>query len=180
MSPIGTSISLSIYRKNSLQGDSVLSKIYEDFGVVTDFSENTMTIRKASEGLGEKSYDLINAPDIAQTIAVTCLGLGLKCDLTGLHTLKIKETDRLVALKNEMEKFGATVKITDRSLHLSPTETLKNGVSVATYHDHRMAMAFAPLALKTSFGVEDAMVVSKSYPTFWDDMKSIGFEISQD
>lgn len=107
--------------------------------------------------------DLRNSPDIAQTIAVTCLALGIECELTGLHTLKIKETDRLVALKTEIEKFGARVEITNDSLQLFPAKHLKEDVSVATYNDHRMAMAFAPLALKVPLNIEDAGVVSKSY-----------------
>ena len=103
----------------------------------------------------------------------------MSCDLTGLHTLKIKETDRLVALKNEIEKLGGSVKITDKSLHLSASNTINELVSIETYHDHRMAMAFAPMALKTAIIIEDAEVVSKSYPTFWDDLKSIGFKITK-
>jgi len=96
-----------------------------------------------------------------------------------LHTLKIKETDRLVALKIELEKLGGSVEITDKSLHLSASKRINSMVSIATYNDHRMAMAFAPLALKTSIIIEDAMVVSKSYPTFWEDLKSIGFKITE-
>ena len=123
------------------------------------------------------SFDLSNAPDIAQTIAVTSYGLGLECYLTGLHTLKIKETDRLVALKTELEKFGAEVLITDDSLHLKVSNTIKSDVTVATYNDHRMAMAFAPLGLTTTLDIENADVVSKSYPDFWSDLSSIGFTI---
>jgi 3-phosphoshikimate 1-carboxyvinyltransferase len=103
----------------------------------------------------------------------------MPCDLIGLHTLKINETDRLVALKIEIEKLGGAVKITDKSLHLSASKEITPMVSIATYNDHRMAMAFAPLALKTSIIIEDAMVGSKSYPTFWNDLESIGFEITE-
>ena len=116
---------------------------------------------------------------IAQTIAVTCLGLGIKCHLTGLHTLKIKETDRLLALKNEIEKLGGKISVTNDSLSLEESIFLKSDCEIATYNDHRMAMSFAPLALKTSLQIADPMVVSKSYPTFWDDLKSIGFKISK-
>ena len=125
------------------------------------------------------TLDLANAPDIAQTIAVSCFGLGLGCKLSGLHTLKIKETDRLEALKAELSKLGAVITVTDDSLHLSASKTIKEGVSIVTYHDHRMAMAFAPLALKTSIFIEDAMVVSKSYPDFWKDMKRLGLVVSE-
>lgn len=103
----------------------------------------------------------------------------MTCDLTGLHTLKIKETDRLVALKTEIEKLGGHVEITDTSLRLMASKSIKEFVPIATYHDHRMAMAFGPLALKTSLIIEDAEVVSKSYPTFWDDLESIGFQITK-
>ena len=119
--------------------------------------------------------ELNNAPDIAQTISVTCFGLGIGCHLTGLHTLKIKETDRLEALKTELSKLGAEISVTNDSLHLEPSTKINENISIATYQDHRMAMAFAPLALKTDIIIEDALVVSKSYPAFWEDLKSIGF-----
>ena len=179
LSETGTEITLSSYKKNSLQGDAVLTELYRYFGVETTFIENKIIIRKSSNKNQQISiqFDLSNAPDIAQTIAVTCLGLGLECHLIGLHTLKIKETDRLEALKTEMEKFGAKVEITEHSLHLYPNDQLSNHPTVATYNDHRMAMAFAPLALKTNLQIEDANVVSKSYPNFWEDLKIIGFQI---
>ena len=181
LSEIGTQISLSSYKKNSLQGDSVLAEIYQDFGVKTVFDEhNRMTISKVNceiQNLQPITYNLQQSPDIAQTIAVTCFGLGVGCKLTGLHTLKIKETDRLQALKNELEKLGASVTITDESLIIEPASTIKEDVTIKTYQDHRMAMAFAPLALKTSLIIEDAEVVSKSYPDFWEDLKALGFFI---
>lgn len=179
LSDVGTEITLSAYKENSLQGDSVLVDIYKHFGVSTVFKENALTLKKETLNIAPLTLNLTNAPDIAQTIAVTCFALGIPCDLTGLHTLKIKETDRLIALKSELEKLGGNVKITDKSLHLSASITIKEMVSIGTYHDHRMAMAFAPLALKTSLIIEDAMVVSKSYPTFWNDLKSIGFKITE-
>ncbi len=177
LSAVGTEITLAAYKQNSLQGDSVLVDIYKHFGVSTVFNKNTITLKKEKSNLEPLSLDLKNAPDIAQTIAVTCFALGIPCDLIGLHTLKIKETDRLVALKTEIEKLGGDVKITDKSLHLAASKDVKPMVSIATYNDHRMAMAFAPLALKTPIIIEDAMVVSKSYPTFWEDLKAIGFAV---
>ena len=179
LSEVGTEITLSAYKKNSLQGDSVLVDIYKHFGVSTVSNKNTITLKKEKSNLETLSLDLKNAPDIAQTIAVTCFAIGIPCDLIGLHTLKIKETDRLVALKTEIEKLGGDVKITDKSLHLAASKGIKPMVSIATYNDHRMAMAFAPLALKTPIVIEDAMVVSKSYPTFWDDLEAIGFNIDK-
>ena len=176
MSDVGTSITLSSYKQNSLQGDSALATIYKSFGVTTTFKDNSVTLKKAEEvSLDTQiNFDLKNAPDIAQTISVTAFGLGLECHLIGLHTLKIKETDRLVALKTEIEKLGGQVAITDNSLTLKKATNRKQNIAVATYNDHRMAMAFAPLALKVPIIIEDSKVVSKSYPTFWDDLAALG------
>lgn len=179
LSEIGTQISLSSYKKNSLQGDSVLVDIYKNFGVETTFNEdNSITIFKTKNcQLSIVSYQLNNSPDIAQTIAVTCFGLGIGCDLVGLHTLKIKETDRLEALKIELSKLGAEISVTDESLHLKPSTTISENIAIKTYQDHRMAMAFAPLALQVPIKINDAEVVSKSYPHFWNDLKRFGFTI---
>jgi 3-phosphoshikimate 1-carboxyvinyltransferase len=180
LSKIGTEITLSSYKKNSLQGDSALVEIYKNFGVETSFELNTIIIKKKNNyQLSIINYQLNNSPDIAQTIAVTCFGLGIGCYLTGLHTLKIKETDRLEALKTELSKLGASVSITNDSLTLESSFEIIENVAIKTYQDHRMAMAFAPLALKTSLIIEEAEVVSKSYPTFWEDLKSVGIQISQ-
>lgn len=180
LSEIGTEITLSAYKENSLQGDSVLATIYKDMGVETKFHNNQITLTKVANcQLSTVNYDLTNAPDIAQTIAVTCVGLGIGCHLTGLHTLKIKETDRLVALKNEIEKFGTSVEITDKTLTIDKVSSYNSNVSVDTYHDHRMAMAFAPLALRIGFTINEADVVSKSYPDFWEDLQNIGFSFTK-
>ncbi len=169
-------IELSNFRNDSLQGDSCLQEIYRHFGVISTFENDTLILKKRPCKKPKRIVeDLQNSPDIAQTIAVTCLALGVECELSGLHTLKIKETDRLEALKSEMEKFGAKVKVTHDNLQLFPPTTLKPDVSVATYNDHRMAMAFAPLSLKIPLNIQDAEVVSKSYPDFWQDMILLGF-----
>lgn len=174
LSPEAT-ITLNSYKKASLQGDAVLAKIYQHFGVKTVFKNESITLIKenTTKQLLPLSLDLKNAPDIAQTIAVTCFGLGISCDLSGLHTLKIKETDRLVALKNELEKLGGEVEITDKSLHLKASKIIRENILISTYHDHRMAMAFAPLILKTTLLIEDAEVVSKSYPDYWNDIEKL-------
>lgn len=168
-------ITLSSYKKTSLQGDSVLSEIYKNLGVETTFEKNTITLKNTAKLNPSELIDLnlIGAPDIAQTIAVTCFGLGLECFLTGLHTLKIKETDRLVALKTEIEKLGGNVEITNETLQLKVSTKINENIAIATYDDHRMAMAFAPLALKVPLQIEDSNVVSKSYPTFWKDFKQL-------
>jgi 3-phosphoshikimate 1-carboxyvinyltransferase len=172
-------IKLSSYKRESLQGDAALSGIYEKMGVQTTFRENSIILVK-KEGFKPKhqKIDLINSPDIAQTIAVTCFGLGIGCDLTGLHTLKIKETDRLTALQVELSKLGAIIKVTKDSLHLEPVQKISADVTVKTYQDHRMAMAFAPLALRVPIIFEDAEVVNKSYPDFWDDFAALGIKNS--
>jgi len=180
LAKVGTKISLSSYKHNSLQGDSVLSDIYKSFGVDTEFGEHEITLIKTDRKLSiENNFDLANAPDIAQTIAVTCFGLGVGCHLTGLHTLKIKETDRLVALDTELSKFGAPISVTDKTLTLLESEHINLEVTVDTYNDHRMAMAFAPLAMKTSLFVNDAEVVSKSYPDFWNDLEQLHFKVTE-
>ena len=169
-------ITLSTYKENSLQGDKVLMDIYEQLGVKSMIKNNTLYLQKQTFGFKPIQLDLSDAPDIAQTIAVTCYGLGVACDLTGLHTLKIKETDRLVALQNELSKLGAKIEITDKSLHLQKrTNPIHPNVLIETYHDHRMAMAFAPLALLVPIRIQDADVVTKSYPEFWKDLEQNGF-----
>lgn len=181
LSEIGTEITLRNYKQNSLQGDSALAEMYKIFGVETVFNPDTsISISKANiHHSSSIIQQLNNCPDIAQTIAVTCFGLGMGCQLSGLHTLKIKETDRLQALKNELEKLGASVAITDDSLHLESSLRIRENVTINTYQDHRMAMAFAPLALRVPIVIEEAEVVSKSYPNFWTDLKSVGLKIEE-
>ncbi len=181
LSEVGTQTTLSSYKKNSLQGDAVLVEIYKNFGVETVFNSNqSITITKTRNPQSATFKAQLNgAPDIAQTIAVTCFGLGFGCHLTGLHTLKIKETDRLEALKTELSKLGATIGVTNDSLTLERSKSIVPSIHIATYQDHRMAMAFAPLALKVPISIENIEVVSKSYPTFWEDLKKFGFQISE-
>ena len=171
-------ISINNYVSDSLQGDSVLVEIYKQMGVSSSFDGNTLTLKNNETVQPHITLDLVKAPDIAQTIAVTCFGLGISCDLTGLHTLKIKETDRLVALDIELSKLGAEIQVTNDSLHLAARKNpIHEDVAIDTYHDHRMAMAFAPLGIKVPISINDADVVSKSYPTFWDDLRSLGFSV---
>lgn len=173
-------ITLSNFHENSFQGDSGLVSIYKSLGVKTEFDafKNTISLSKFSLDLPETlELDLITTPDLAQTIAVSCFGLGIACKLSGLHTLKIKETDRLIALQNELQKLGAVVFINDNSINLEASSEIKQNIEIQTYEDHRMAMAFAPLALETSLMINDPNVVSKSYPSFWKDLKTIGFSI---
>ncbi len=173
-------ITISSYKENSLQGDSALVNLYKAMGVESTFNGNQLTLNKqANFKHQDVTFDLNNTPDIAQTIVVTCLGLGIGCHLTGLHTLKIKETDRLEALRIELSKLGANISVTNDSLTLVATKDINPNVTIATYNDHRMAMAFAPLALRVPIFIANAEVVSKSYPDFWEDLKSLGFAMEE-
>ena len=171
-------IALESYYSESLQGDSDLVQIYKKIGVTTVFNNGSITLSKTPNfALPEVlDLDLRNTPDLAQTIAVSCFGLGVDCNLTGLHTLKIKETDRLEALKGELEKLGAIISITNDSLELRFSGVINQNISIDTYNDHRMAMAFAPLGIKVPIVINNSEVVSKSYPGFWEDFKSIDFQ----
>ena len=179
LSSVGTKINISSYKENSLQGDAILSEIYNCLGVSSKFNDSVLTIEKVSNDLPKSlDLDLSNTPDIAQTIAVSCLGLQINCNLTGLHTLKIKETDRLLALKNEIKKLGTNIEISNNSLEINSPKSLLNNVEIKTYNDHRMAMSFAPLMLRTDIYINDANVVSKSYPNFWNDLEKLGLNLA--
>ncbi|MFV0163349.1 3-phosphoshikimate 1-carboxyvinyltransferase [Empedobacter falsenii] len=173
-------VKISTYFKDSLQGDSALQNIYaENFGVISTFDNGILSLKNDANFQPKQKIELnlINTPDIAQTIAATCVGLKVNCILTGLETLKIKETDRLVALKNELEKLGAIIRITDDSLAIEGYQDFSETPTFETYNDHRMAMCMAPLAQKYAIRINNEMVVEKSYPTFWEDWKQLGFEI---
>ncbi len=172
-------LTLSTFFKESLQGDSRLVDIYKIFGVETKFEENNIILIKNKIDLPKSiNLNLKDSPDLAQTIIVTCLGLGVDCKLDGLHTLKIKETDRLIALKNEIEKFNVDkVEITENSITLENNSNLKHQVIIETYNDHRMAMSFAPLSLIVPIKINNPEVVTKSYINFWNDLESLGFNI---
>ena len=179
LSSVGTKINISSYKENSLQGDAILSEIYNNLGVSSKFNNSVLTIEKISDDLPKSlDLDLSNTPDIAQTLAVSCLGLQINCNLTGLHTLKIKETDRLLALKNEIKKLGTNIEISNNSLGINSPKPLLKNVEIKTYNDHRMAMSFAPLMLRTDIYINDANVVSKSYPNFWNDLEKLGLNLA--
>ena len=179
LSSVGTKINISSYKENSLQGDAILIEIYNNLGVSSKFNNSVLTIEKVSDDLPKSlDLDLSNTPDIAQTIAVSCLALQINCNLTGLHTLKIKETDRLLALKNEIKKLGTNIEISNNSLEINSPKPLLKNVEIKTYNDHRMAMSFAPLMLRTDIYINDANVVSKSYPNFWNDLEKLGLNLA--
>ena len=172
-------LTLSTFFKDSLQGDSTLVDIYKILGIETIFEEDHIILSKNKIDLPKSiNLNLKDSPDLAQTIIVTCLGLGVDCTLEGLHTLKIKETDRLIALKNEIEKFNVDkVEITENSITLENNSNLKHEVIIDTYNDHRMAMSFAPLSLIVPIKINNPEVVTKSYVNFWNDLESLGFNI---
>jgi 3-phosphoshikimate 1-carboxyvinyltransferase len=174
-------ITISTFFKKSIQGDSRVENIYRKFGVETSFRDNKIHLKKNNIELPDIiSINLEDNPDLAQTIIVTCLGLGVDCILKGLHTLKIKETDRLMALKKEIQKFDVDrVEVSDKSITLKNNSKLKSGITIDTYNDHRMAMSFAPLSLINPLLINNPEVVSKSYSNFWNDLKSVGFNISE-
>lgn len=168
-------------RKDSNQGDSVLVELMEKLGVKTTFTEKGVLLQKTShESLIE--WDFTHCPDIAQTISVICAVKGVSARLTGLESLRIKETDRIDAIRNELAKFGVTVEIEgDEAISISqPDFKIQSTSAVATYKDHRMAMSYAPLALVDTVRIENPDVVVKSYPDYWRDLKAVGFEIIEE
>ena len=174
MADIGYTLALMSYKNNSIQGDCEISEIFKLFGVQTIFKDDQITLKKVKKNINTISLNLSSNPDIAQTICVTCLALKIKCNLSGLHKLKIKETDRLVALKNEISKFNLIVNITNESISFHNESDLESGIEIETYDDHRMAMSFACLAVKTNIIICNPAVVTKSYRSFWEDFAKIG------
>ncbi|MCH2216111.1 MAG: 3-phosphoshikimate 1-carboxyvinyltransferase [Flavobacteriales bacterium] len=171
-------IFMPFLREKSIQGDSELINLYAPFGVKSTFQEGGLLLMCDENAFPSNQMDLKDTPDLAQTIAVTYAGLGLEVNLTGLHTLKVKETDRIEALVAELKKFGIHSSGTENSLFVNPSALTEPRKAVATYRDHRMAMAFAPLAFKFPIEIENPDVVSKSFPTFFQEFKKLGFRIS--
>ena len=173
-------IELPWLKQNSLQGDSRISSVMENFGIYTTFTEHGLRLEKKEADTKPLFFDLKDCPDLAQTVVVCCAGLGRDASFTGLETLKIKETDRIKALQNELSKIGVELREENEVYHLSCSSLhFPDRISIATYEDHRMAMAFAPLALRVKeLEIQEPAVVGKSYPSFWEDLKKAGFTIS--
>jgi len=166
--------------KNSLQGDCKGAEVFRKLGVETQYTSNGVTIRKTPISIASLEYDFVEMPDLAQTFVVTCCMLGVHFHFTGLQSLKIKETDRINALKVEMKKLGYVIEDRNDSELLWQGELCKpmDNCSIDTYEDHRMAMAFAPVSMKIGkININDPHVVTKSYPHYWDDLKKVGFEL---
>lgn len=172
---------VGLKNENSLQPDSIVRELYEIFGVKTDSILNGIKLT-SSELNTEDNYriDFTNFPDIAQTLACSFVGFQKKTKLTGLHTLRIKETDRIDALKIELEKLGVKVKTTNETLELFDFNLTNETSCTNTYNDHRMAMAFAPLVfVLKEIKIKNPEVVSKSYPQFWEHLKQLGVKIER-
>jgi len=163
----------------SLQGDSVITEIMANFGITSQFKNGGVHLQKEVKPIFRKIFDLKECPDLAQTVIVVCAALGHEATFTGLETLKIKETDRILALQNELAKIGVKLIEKGQVYKLDCSEKhIPEKVFINTYEDHRMAMAFAPLALLIpEMEIEDAKVVEKSYPAFWSDLEKVGFEV---
>jgi 3-phosphoshikimate 1-carboxyvinyltransferase len=165
----------------SLQGDAIVADVFSFFGVKTEYISDGIRLTKIRVKDEHFGFDFSDCPDIAQTVALTAAALQIPCFMNGLHTLRIKETDRIIALQNELSKMGAKVEIVNQhSIKIIPADQMKTPGIINTYEDHRMAMSFAALALK--FGsviIEQPEVVKKSYPGFWNDLKKLGFQIEE-
>jgi 3-phosphoshikimate 1-carboxyvinyltransferase len=170
-------IFLSGLTQYSLQGDSVITEIMANFGITSQFKDGGVYLQKEAKPIIRKIFDLKECPDLAQTIIVVCAALGHEATFTGLETLKIKETDRIKALQNELGKMGVKLVEKGQVYKLDCSEKfIPEKMFINTYDDHRMAMAFAPLVLVIpELEVEDAPVVDKSYPAFWKDLEKMGF-----
>lgn len=171
-------INLKSYKTLSVQGDSVIKEIYwQYFGINTlsDLAENSIALMPESNFVSPEKIvlDMNDCPDIAQTLCVTAAVLKIPFEISGLKTLKVKETDRLVALQNELQKLGVTTIITNDTIESVSFGEADQHIKIETYNDHRMAMAFAPIALVSDIEILDENVVEKSYPEFWDDFKTV-------
>lgn len=169
--------------KNSLQGDAAGAGIFTSLGVGTTFTDQGVRLKHTGNSTGKLVYNFVNEPDLAQTFVVTCVLLNIPFRFTGLQSLKIKETDRIEALKTELRKLGYLLTDCNGSIlewDGQRCEPVSNPV-IATYEDHRMAMAFAPVALVRPEGIviADPEVVTKSYPGYWEDMRATGFHIEE-
>ncbi len=166
----------------SLQGDSTITEIMANFGITSQFKNGGVWLKKEPKAVVRKIFDFKTCPDLAQTVIVVCAALGHDASFTGLETLKIKETDRVKALQNELAKIGVELIEKGQVYKLNCAKrSIPEKVFINTYEDHRMAMAFAPLALVVpEVEIEDFKVVGKSYPSFWEDLEKAGFEVRYD
>ena len=164
--------------EQSVQGDAVIAEIGAFFGIKSEFNDTGVRLTKVPNHIQQPFYyNFLECPDIAQTLAVICGGLGVEGQFSGLETLKIKETDRVAALNSELAKIQVKFdELTFETCRIAGTATFDDTPQFPTYEDHRMAMAFAPLAMLHEVTIEEPKVVEKSYPNYWKDLESLGFE----
>lgn len=174
-------INLSNLRQESLQGDSQIQELMIDLGVRTAHIQGGISLKSGTSQQIDQIIDLKNCPDLAQTIIVCAAAKGLNLAFTGLETLKIKETNRVLALQQELAKIGVLLKEEQEIYTLDCSQlAFPEKVTFCTYDDHRMAMAFAPLSLLIKeVEIEDYHVVEKSYPDFWKDLEIAGFTVKE-
>lgn len=182
LAPAGSEITLPGLRQQSLQGDQAIAQIMTRFGVETTFLPDGVHLRQVplASHTEIQTLDFTDCPDLAQTVAVVAAALARPVDMTGLESLRIKETDRIAALQTELAKFGGDLRdLGEGRFRAESSSFAVNNQSVATYHDHRMAMAFAPLAMRGPLTIESPSVVRKSYPQFWTELTKSGFAVSE-
>jgi 3-phosphoshikimate 1-carboxyvinyltransferase len=183
---LANEVDLKLYglKKSSIQGDSIIAKLFEPLGVKTSFMTGGVRLTKSKTNFpGFFEHDFIGTPDLAQTFAVALSMLDIPFQLKGVDTLSIKETNRLNALRTELLKIGTNITTSESIISRLRSSTFsipkKTPVLINTYQDHRMAMSFAMLALFTETAIENPSVVKKSYPSFWEDLQKTGFKITE-
>lgn len=182
LSEPGTQMLLKGLKQKSLQGDQAITEIMQKLGVTTNYNDEGIILLKNDSTLPELlTIDFRDFPDLAQTVVACCIVLKVNLKMTGLESLRIKETDRIDALNNEISKFGCSLieSSTGQWVMNADNFEVQHNTTINTYEDHRMAMSFAPLAAKFPLIIEEIEVVNKSYPTFWTDLASVGFELEQ-
>ena len=182
LAPAGSEITLPGLRRESLQGDQAIAEMMTQFGVETTFLSEAVHLRQVplAPQAEIQTLDFTDCPDLAQTVAVVAAALARPINMTGLESLRIKETDRIAALQTELAKFGGALRdLGEGRFRAESAGFTVDNQSVATYHDHRMAMAFAPLAMRGPLAIESPTVVRKSYPQFWNELAKSGFAVSE-
>lgn len=179
LAPDGSQLKVPSVRKHSSQGDNAIATIMNKIGIATHFDASGVGLSQKDSTDKELSLDFKDCPDLAQTVMVAAAASDITLKMTGLESLKIKETDRVAAMQTELNKIGADLKESGKTWTLIPSSNLPEQVEIETYEDHRMAMAFAPLSVLMDVEIDDPMVVEKSYPSFWKVVESLGVEIEE-
>jgi len=170
-------VTLPDVQEFALQGDKAIIEIMDKLGVHSEFKNGNLILSKKGHQ-SHLDWNFTDCPDLAQTVLPVCAAKKITGSFTGLESLRIKETDRIAALQNELAKIGAEItEQNGNAWKIIPGEIKTTEVSIETYHDHRMAMGLAPLAGLINVQINDPQVVNKSYPDFWEDMKGLGYEI---